>query len=82
MRKAAEVLGLGADAVRTVPVDDDFRMDVRALRAAVAADRAAGRRPFCDNTHRRIGFQADAPAGEASGPTTPPVAPPDGASDA
>ena len=47
MRKAAEVLGLGRDAVRTVPVDGDFRMDVRALRAAVAADRAAGRRPFC-----------------------------------
>ena len=47
MRKAAEVLGLGAEAVRTVPVDDGFRMDVRALRAAVAEDRAAGRRPFC-----------------------------------
>jgi aromatic-L-amino-acid/L-tryptophan decarboxylase len=47
MRKAAEVLGLGADAVRTVPVDGDFRMDVGALRAAVTADRAAGRRPFC-----------------------------------
>jgi glutamate/tyrosine decarboxylase-like PLP-dependent enzyme len=47
IRKAAEVLGLGADAVRTVPVDGDFRMDVAALRAAVAADRAAGRRPFC-----------------------------------
>jgi glutamate/tyrosine decarboxylase-like PLP-dependent enzyme len=47
MRKAAEVLGLGAEAVRTVPVDDGFRMNVRALRAAVAEDRAAGRRPFC-----------------------------------
>jgi glutamate/tyrosine decarboxylase-like PLP-dependent enzyme len=47
MRKAAEVLGLGGDAVRTVPVDGDLRMDVGALRAAVTADRAAGRRPFC-----------------------------------
>jgi aromatic-L-amino-acid/L-tryptophan decarboxylase len=28
-------------------VDGDLRMDVRALRAAVTADRAAGRRPFC-----------------------------------
>ena len=28
MRKAAEVLGLGAEAVRTVPVDAGFRMDV------------------------------------------------------
>ena len=47
MRKAAEVLGLGRDAVRTVPVDGDLRMDVGALRAAIARDRAAGRRPFC-----------------------------------
>jgi aromatic-L-amino-acid/L-tryptophan decarboxylase len=47
MRKAAEVLGLGGNAVRTVPVDADLRMDVDALRTAVAADRAAGRRPFC-----------------------------------
>jgi glutamate/tyrosine decarboxylase-like PLP-dependent enzyme len=47
LRKAAELLGLGAAAARTVPVDDDFRMDVAALRAAIAADRAAGKRPFC-----------------------------------
>ena len=39
--------GSAGTAVRTIPVDGDFRMDVRALRAAVAADRAAGRRPFC-----------------------------------
>jgi aromatic-L-amino-acid decarboxylase len=47
MRKTAEVLGLGSDAVRTVPVDADLRMDVAALRAAIAEDRAAGLRPFC-----------------------------------
>jgi aromatic-L-amino-acid decarboxylase len=47
MRKAAEVLGLGGDAVRTVPVDGDLRMDVGVLRAAVVRDRAGGRRPFC-----------------------------------
>lgn len=47
MRKAAEVLGLGSDAVRTVPADGDLRMDVAALRAAIAEDRGAGRRPFC-----------------------------------
>lgn len=45
--KAAEVLGIGHDAVRRVAVDSQLRMDVAALRAAVAADRAAGRRPFC-----------------------------------
>ncbi|HEV7213925.1 MAG TPA: pyridoxal-dependent decarboxylase [Chloroflexota bacterium] len=47
LRKAAELLGLGAQAVRTIAVDTGFRMDVAALRAAVAADRAAGLQPFC-----------------------------------
>ena len=47
IRKAAEVLGLGRDAVCQVPVDGDLRMDVAALAAAIARDRAAGRRPFC-----------------------------------
>jgi glutamate/tyrosine decarboxylase-like PLP-dependent enzyme len=47
VRKALELLGLGGDAVRAIPVDAGFRMDVGALRAAVAADRAAGLRPFC-----------------------------------
>lgn len=46
IRKAAELLGLGG-GVHIIPVDDGFRMDVRALRAAVAADRAGGRHPFC-----------------------------------
>jgi aromatic-L-amino-acid/L-tryptophan decarboxylase len=47
IQKAAEVLGLGSHALRTVAVDAEFRMDVGALRAAIAEDRAAGRRPFC-----------------------------------
>jgi aromatic-L-amino-acid/L-tryptophan decarboxylase len=47
LRKAVELLGLGAQAIRTVPVDAGFRMDVPALRAAIAVDRAAGRQPFC-----------------------------------
>jgi len=47
VRKALELLGLGGDAARAVPVDAGFRMDVGALRARVAADRAAGLRPFC-----------------------------------
>jgi aromatic-L-amino-acid/L-tryptophan decarboxylase len=34
-------------AVRTVPVDDEFRMDVQALREAIRSDRAAGLMPFC-----------------------------------
>ena len=47
LRKAAELLGLGAASIRTIPVDADFRMSVPALRDAVTADRAAGRVPAC-----------------------------------
>jgi aromatic-L-amino-acid decarboxylase len=45
--KAAELLGLGAESVRVIPAGPDFRMDMRALRAAITEDRAAGLRPFC-----------------------------------
>lgn len=44
--KAADVLGIGTDHVRHMPVDDVCRMDVAALRQALAADAASGQRPF------------------------------------
>ena len=44
--KAAALLGLGHAAVRYVPVDADFRMDVPSLERAVLEDIAAGRRPI------------------------------------
>jgi aromatic-L-amino-acid/L-tryptophan decarboxylase len=44
LEKAAFTLGLGAP--RKVSADADFRMDLARLRAAVAADRRAGHRPF------------------------------------
>jgi glutamate/tyrosine decarboxylase-like PLP-dependent enzyme len=47
LRKAAELLGIGSRGVRVVPVDEEFRMDPAALRAALARDRADGLRPFC-----------------------------------
>jgi len=47
VQKAAELLGIGTANLRRIAVDADFRMDLGALRAAIAADRAAGRRPFC-----------------------------------
>jgi aromatic-L-amino-acid/L-tryptophan decarboxylase len=47
LQKATELLGLGAHAVHQIAVDEQFRMDVAALRAAIASDRVAGRRPFC-----------------------------------
>jgi len=45
--RAFDILGLGRDALRRIPVDADFRMDIDALSAAIAADRAAGLQPFC-----------------------------------
>jgi aromatic-L-amino-acid/L-tryptophan decarboxylase len=45
--KAASILGLGRRHLRKVPVDDDYRIDTAALRAVIAEDVAAGRRPFC-----------------------------------
>ncbi|MGH2961874.1 MAG: pyridoxal phosphate-dependent decarboxylase family protein [Solirubrobacterales bacterium] len=44
--RAADMLGLGREAVRMLPVDDDYRLDVDALREAIEEDRAAGRRPI------------------------------------
>ncbi len=44
--RAADMLGLGMDAVRKVPVDEGLRMRVDALRGAIARDRAAGVRPL------------------------------------
>lgn len=44
--RAFDILGLGTDALRRIPVNDAFEMDIAALRAAIAADRAAGFTPF------------------------------------
>jgi glutamate/tyrosine decarboxylase-like PLP-dependent enzyme len=40
--KALRALGLGSDCLRRVPVDDAFRFDVAALRAAIERDRDDG----------------------------------------
>lgn len=47
IQKAVELLGIGSDYLRKVPVDADFRMDVAQLRQMIAADRALGLRPAC-----------------------------------
>ena len=44
--KAARMTGLGQTAARPVPVGENLRMDVDALRSAIERDRAAGERPF------------------------------------
>src|SRR5690606_9174230 len=46
-RKAVEALGLGNEALRRIPTDDELRIDTAALRAAIAEDRAAGFQPAC-----------------------------------
>ncbi|WP_184573216.1 pyridoxal phosphate-dependent decarboxylase family protein [Streptomyces zagrosensis] len=44
--KIAHMTGLGRDAVRLVPVDSSYRMDISELRRLYAEDVAAGRVPF------------------------------------
>ncbi len=44
--KAADLLGLGQDALRLIPVDEDYAIRLDALEEAIAADRAAGRKPI------------------------------------
>ena len=44
--KAAQVLGLGRNALRLIPVDDEFRIVMPELEAAIARDRQEGFTPF------------------------------------
>jgi glutamate/tyrosine decarboxylase-like PLP-dependent enzyme len=45
--KCLELMGMGKDSFRSVPVGEDFRVDVAAMREMIVADRAAGLRPIC-----------------------------------
>ncbi len=47
IQKAVELLGLGSEALRYVPANDYFQIDLEALKTAIARDREQGRRPFC-----------------------------------
>jgi glutamate/tyrosine decarboxylase-like PLP-dependent enzyme len=47
VQKAVELLGFGGQYLRKIPVDRDCRMDMEALKAAIASDRDAGLRPVC-----------------------------------
>ncbi len=44
--RAADMMGLGRDAVRSLPVDDGFRLPIDALRRSVEEDLAEGHRPI------------------------------------
>jgi aromatic-L-amino-acid decarboxylase len=47
VEKGVEFLGIGAQWLRHIPVDSEFRMDTDALASAIQEDRNAGRRPIC-----------------------------------
>jgi aromatic-L-amino-acid decarboxylase len=47
LSKAMRLAGFPSNALRLVPADEGWRMDVRALRTMIVEDRAAGYIPFC-----------------------------------
>ncbi|MGB5483115.1 pyridoxal phosphate-dependent decarboxylase family protein, partial [Parasphingorhabdus sp.] len=44
--RAFDILGIGSDALRKIPVNSRFEMDIEALKKAIQADRSNGLRPF------------------------------------
>jgi len=47
LQKAVELLGLGSDALRKVPVNDSLQIDLQALKTFIYEDRERGDLPFC-----------------------------------
>jgi len=45
-QRAADMLGMGREGVRTIPVDGDYRMRMDALAEAIEQDRGSGIRPI------------------------------------
>jgi glutamate/tyrosine decarboxylase-like PLP-dependent enzyme/GNAT superfamily N-acetyltransferase len=45
--KATEVLGIGSERTRIIPVTDTFQIDIAALKSKIEEDIIAGFRPFC-----------------------------------
>jgi glutamate/tyrosine decarboxylase-like PLP-dependent enzyme len=46
-QKAVELLGIGGTHLRKIPVNEDYTINLEALKQSIAADRAAGYRPIC-----------------------------------
>ena len=46
-QKAVELLGIGSQHLRKIPVNEDYTIHLEALKQAIAADRANGYRPIC-----------------------------------
>jgi aromatic-L-amino-acid decarboxylase len=47
IQKAAELLGLGSEALRRLPANDYFQMNIQTLKATITEDRENGCLPFC-----------------------------------
>ncbi len=47
LRKGVELLGLGSQQLRAIPVDEGFRIDTAALHKQLEEDREAGFKPVC-----------------------------------
>jgi len=47
IERALRVIGFAPEQLRTLPCDEQFRLSVTSLSAAIVADREAGWRPFC-----------------------------------
>ncbi|MBC7829792.1 MAG: amino acid decarboxylase [Chitinophagaceae bacterium] len=47
VKKAIEVIGVGSDYLRLVPVDEHYRIRLDALRDMIASDKQSGLLPFC-----------------------------------
>ncbi|MFZ0743106.1 MAG: aspartate aminotransferase family protein [Terracidiphilus sp.] len=45
IQKAADISGMGTDAIRWIPVDEEMRIDLTALRAQILSDIEAGDKP-------------------------------------
>lgn len=45
--RAFDLLGLGLDSLRSIPVNETFQMDVDALQQAIDKDISNGKKPFC-----------------------------------
>ncbi|HEX2980907.1 MAG TPA: pyridoxal-dependent decarboxylase [Anaerolineaceae bacterium] len=46
-QKNVELMGMGSEALRVIPVDEQYRIDIQVLRDTIHADRQAGMQPIC-----------------------------------
>jgi len=47
IKKAVEILGLGSKALRKIPTNPEYQVDLPSLENAIASDRENGYKPFC-----------------------------------